>query len=56
MTKAVEKIVDAYVRLNNLRALEGLRMHRQKLAVDLKRTVGFDVSLVIDQIEQEIAV
>jgi uncharacterized small protein (DUF1192 family) len=57
MSKAMEQIVDAYVRLGNRRALEDLRLHHQKLAVDLKEKAGFDFSLLpIGQIDQEIAV
>jgi hypothetical protein len=56
MSKAMEQIVDAYVRLGNRRALEDLRKHRQKLAVDLKGKTGYDLSLPIGQIDQEIAV
>jgi uncharacterized small protein (DUF1192 family) len=53
----MELIVDAYVRLGNRRALEDLRLHRQKLAVDLKGTTGFDFSLLpISQLEEELAV
>jgi hypothetical protein len=56
MSKAMEQIVDAYVRLNNRRGLEDLRMHRLKLAIDLKERAGYDFSLPIGQIDQEIAV
>ena len=56
MSRAMEQIVDAYVRLGNRRALEDLRMHRQKLADDLKGRAGYDFSLPIGQIDQEIAV
>jgi hypothetical protein len=53
----MEQIVDAYVRLGNRRALEDLRLHRQKLAVDLKGKTGFDFSLLpIGQLEEELAV
>jgi uncharacterized small protein (DUF1192 family) len=56
MSKAMEQIVDAYVRLSNRRALEDLRLHRQKLAVDLKGKAGFDFSLLpIGQLDEEIA-
>ncbi len=37
MTKAIEQIIDAYVRLGNRRALEDLRTHWRRLAVDLIR-------------------
>jgi uncharacterized small protein (DUF1192 family) len=57
MSKAIEQIVDAYVKLGNRVALENLRLHRQKLAVDLKEKTGFDFSLLpIGQIEEELAV
>jgi hypothetical protein len=56
MSKAIEQIVDAYVRLNDGRALEDLRLHRQRLAVDLKHRTGYDFSLPIGQIDEEIAV
>jgi len=57
MSTAMEQIVDACVRLGNRRALEDLRLHRQKLAVDLKGKTGFDFSLLlIGQLEEELAV
>ena len=56
MTNAIQRIVDAYVKLGNRRALEDLRMHRRKLAVDLKGRAGnYDVSLPLGQIDEEIA-
>jgi hypothetical protein len=36
MDKPIEQIVDAYVRLQNWKALEDLRTHRQRLLSDLK--------------------
>jgi hypothetical protein len=57
LTKAIEGIVDAYVRLGDRRALEDLRTHRRKLAVDLKGRGGpYDFSIPIGQIDEEIAV
>jgi hypothetical protein len=56
MSEAIERIVDAYVRFNNRRALEDLMMHRQRLAIDLKSRTGFDFSLPIRQVDEEIAV
>jgi hypothetical protein len=56
MKTAIEQITDVYIRLNNRRALEDLRMHRQRLAVDLKLRTGYDFSSPIGQIEDEIAV
>ncbi len=56
MPSAIEQIVDTYVRLKNRRGLEGLMMHRQRLAVDLKARSGYDFSLPIRAIEEEIAI
>ena len=56
MSNAVEKIVDTYVLLNDSRALGDLRRYRQDLAVLLKAQMGLDFSLLIGQIDAEIAV
>ena len=55
MTIAIEGIVDAYVKLGDRRALEDLRMHRQRLAIHLEARMGYDVSLPLRQVEAEIA-
>ena len=53
----MEQIVDAYVRLGNRSALEDLRLHHQRLVVDLKGKTAFDFSLLpIGQLEEELAV
>jgi hypothetical protein len=54
MPKAIEAIVDAYVKLGNRQALEDIRMHRRKLALDLKgrRAGTFDFSLPLGQIDE----
>jgi hypothetical protein len=56
MPSAIEQIVDSYVRLKNRRGLDELMMHRQRLAVDLKSRSGYDFSLPIGQIDEEIAI
>jgi hypothetical protein len=56
MPSAIEQIVDAYVRMKNRRGLDELMMHRQRLAVDLKSRSGFDFSLPIGKIDEEIAI
>ena len=56
MSNAIAQIVDAYVRLKNRRGLDELMMHRQRLAVDLKSRSGYDFSLPIGKIDEEIAV
>jgi capsule polysaccharide export protein KpsE/RkpR len=56
MSNAVEKIVDTYVQLNDSHALGDLRRYRQELAVLLKAQTGLDFSLLIGQIDAEIAV
>jgi capsule polysaccharide export protein KpsE/RkpR len=55
MSNTVKKIVDTYVQLNDSRALEDLRRYRQELAVLLKAQTGLDFSLLIGQIDAEIA-
>jgi len=56
MPNAIAQIVNAYVRLKNRRGLDALMMHRQRLAVDLKSRSGYDFSLPIGQIDEEIAI
>ena len=56
MQKAIDLIVDGYVRLHDRKALENLMMHRQRLALDLKGRTGFDYSLSIGQMNEDIAV
>jgi hypothetical protein len=56
MSNAIAQIVDTYVRLKNRRGLEELMLHRQRLAVDLKGRSGYDFSLPIGQIDEEIAI
>ncbi|QDP26343.1 hypothetical protein [Bradyrhizobium cosmicum] len=56
MPNAIAQIVNAYVRLKNRRGLDALMMHRQRLAVDLKSKSGYDFSLPIGQIDEEIAI
>jgi len=56
MTIAIEGIVDAYVKLGDRRALEDLRMHRRRLAIDLNGRSGpYDFSRPLGQINEEIA-
>jgi hypothetical protein len=56
MTEAIQKIVDVYVRLDNRQALEDLRMHRQRLVMNLKARTGYDFSLPLLQVEDELAI
>lgn len=43
-------------RLKDRQSLEDLRMHRWRLAVDLKARSGFDFRSSIAQVEQDISV
>ncbi|MCK1428707.1 hypothetical protein [Bradyrhizobium sp. 87] len=54
MSSAIELIVDGFAQLKDRRSLEDLRMHRRRLAVDLKARTGFDYRLSITQIEEDI--
>lgn len=55
MPSAIEQIVDAYVRLNNRRALEEMMVHRQRLAINLKAMSGLDFDAPIRQVDEDIA-
>ena len=58
MSKALELIVQVYVRHQNRRALEDIRKHQQKLALELRARArpDYDFSLPVRQINEEIAV
>jgi hypothetical protein len=57
MSEAIQGMVDAYLRLNNRKALEELKSHRQRLAFDLKADAStYDFSGPIEQIGEDIAV
>ena len=55
MSNAIEYIVNAYVRLNNDKALEDLLAHRHNLLGELEQISGVDSQLVLTQIREEIA-
>jgi hypothetical protein len=56
MSSAIELIVDGYARLKDRQSLENMRMHRRRLAVDLKgRKDYFDYRTSIAQVEADIA-
>jgi len=53
MTEVIERIVAVYVKLRNRKALDDLRVHRHRLATDLKSKHGvFDLSSSIKQLEE----
>ncbi|MDA9392449.1 hypothetical protein CO683_24495 [Bradyrhizobium ottawaense] len=54
MSSAIELIVEGYARLKDRQSLEELRMHRRRLAVDLKARTGIDCRASITQVEQDI--
>jgi hypothetical protein len=56
MSSAIEQIVDAYVRLNDRRALEQMMVHRQRLAIDLRAMSGLDLGVPLRQVNEDIAV
>jgi hypothetical protein len=56
IVSAIRQIVDAYVRVENRQALQDLLAHRQQLAANMKGRTGYDFSLPLGQIEDEIAV
>ena len=57
MTEAIERIVAAYVKLRNRKALDDLRAHRHRLATELRSVSGpLDLSSSIRLLEKEIAI
>lgn len=56
MSRAIEQIVDAYVRYNNRTALENLKSHRQKMLLDIRTRSSkfYDWGYLLGQIEDEI--
>ena len=57
MSEAIERIVGAYVKLRNRKALEDLKAHRYRLATELKSiNTVLDLSFSIKQIEKEIEI
>ncbi len=56
MSSAMELIVQGYARLKDRESLENLRMHRRRLAVDLKATRGLDCRTSIAQVDEDIQI
>ena len=56
MSSAIELIVDGYAKLKDHQSLEGLRMHRRNLVIDLRARTGFDFRSSIAQIERDKAI
>jgi hypothetical protein len=54
MPSAIEQIVDAYVRLNNRRALEEMMRHRQRIAIDLNVMSGPNFGAPVHQVNADI--
>jgi hypothetical protein len=56
MARAIEGIVDAYVKLGDRRALEDLRMRWRRLAIDLKARTGgpYDFSRPIGEVDEDL--
>jgi hypothetical protein len=52
----MELIVQGYARLKDRESLENLRMHRRRLAVDLKATRGLDCQTSIAQVDEDIQI
>jgi len=59
MPKAIELIVDVYVRYKDRRALGDLMVHRQRLVDSLRgrpNVANFDFSKILGQLDFEVAV
>jgi hypothetical protein len=56
MPSAIELIVAGFARIRDRQSLEDLRMHRRRLALDLKSITGVDCRQSIAQIDEDIEV
>jgi hypothetical protein len=56
MPSAIEQIVEAYVQLGSRSQLEDLRLHRQRLMVDLhtRQVAGYDISKPLEQLKEDL--
>jgi hypothetical protein len=54
MPKAIDAIIEAYVKLGDSRSLEGLKAQRVRLAAASRDRTDFDFSLLLGQIDDEI--
>jgi hypothetical protein len=56
MSEAMKRIVQAYMRVGNLPALEELRSHRKGILDGLRSVKDFHVTTQIKQNEEELAI
>ena len=55
MNSAIEQIVGAYVELGNIRALQDLKQHREKLAAGVRDRTDYSFTVLLGQIDDDIA-
>lgn len=55
MNSAIEQIVGAYVELGNIRALQDLKLHREKLAAVVRDRTDSNFTVLLGQIDDDIA-
>ena len=57
LSRAIEQIINAYVRYNNRAALDNLKLHRQKMLIDIRARPpsDYDWSLITSDIEEDLA-
>ena len=57
LSRAIEQIINAYVRYNNRAALDNLKLHRQKMLIDIRARPpsDYDRSLITSDIEEDLA-
>ena len=54
MKSAIEQIVDAYVGLGNLQALQDLKLHRENLASAIRNRTDFNYAVLLGQIDDDL--
>jgi hypothetical protein len=55
LSSAMELIVEGLMRLKDRQSLEGLKIHRRRLAAGLRAIEGFDCGSSIVQLDRDIA-
>ncbi|MDA9481365.1 hypothetical protein XI07_04900 [Bradyrhizobium sp. CCBAU 11445] len=56
MSRAMELIVEGFIRLEDRQSLQDLMTHRRRLAIDLKARTGFDYEKTIAQLDRDILI
>jgi hypothetical protein len=54
LNSAIEQIVNAYVGLGNVQALQDLKVHRENLAAAIRDRTDFNFAVLLGQIDDDL--